>query len=476
MQLWSTGRAQEAFELLERAIREANAVDDRDTAIYLEVRLITFAQLRPSEALQRLEPYGDSDEPDFGTRLKQASEAWFGCFSGRSAASVRQLAEHAFSDDLIVAGLRDDDLVLGSAVLGLIRSEALELADRVVQGLLEDRRARGAATGVASSLYLSAQLAYLRGDLLGAEADARAAIDAFGAAGVVASVPIVAALLVQILVDRGQLEEAANLLASVAPEGVYDHWWFLPLLWSQARLRLAQARTRDGLDDLLEFGRRSDAYGMTSAATHRWGAVAAPLLFRFGDRDAARRLAARQLEEARTWGSPRAIGEAQIGAGLVSESVEILREAVTTLASSPARLEHTRAQVELGAALRRANARSEAREVLRHALDDAHRRGARLLAERAAQELRATGARPRSPLVSGVDALTASERRVAEMATQGLSNREIAEALFVTIRTIETHMRHVFQKLNANSRKELPPLLEPTTRTQDAKDVRAGSA
>ena len=274
--------------------------------------------------------------------------------------------------------------------------------------------------------------------------------------------PIVAALLVQVLVDRGELEEAGRRLASVAPQDVPDHWWFLPLLWSRAQLRLAAAQTREGLDDLLEFGRRSDAYGIVSAATHRWGALAAPLLFQLDARDEARRLAERQLDEARAWGTPRAVGEALIGVGLVSEErgrFVVLREAVRTLDASPARLEHTRALVELGAALRRANQRTEAREHLRRALDEAHRRGARRLADRAAHELRATGARPRSLVVSGLDALTASERRVAEMAAQGLSNREIAEALFVSIKTIETHMRHVFQKLDTTSRKELLPLV-----------------
>jgi DNA-binding CsgD family transcriptional regulator len=89
----------------------------------------------------------------------------------------------------------------------------------------------------------------------------------------------------------------------------------------------------------------------------------------------------------------------------------------------------------------------------------AHRRGALALAERAHTELVASGARPRRVLLSGVDALTPSERRVADMAAAGRTNREIAQALFVTARTVEGHLTHVFQKLGIESRAELPRAL-----------------
>ena len=96
------------------------------------------------------------------------------------------------------------------------------------------------------------------------------------------------------------------------------------------------------------------------------------------------------------------------------------------------------------------------RALLREALDVAHRAGAAPLAERAETELRATGARPRRAVLTGVEALTASERRVAELAADGLTNREIAQALFVTMRTVEGHLTSVFAKLDVRSRAELP--------------------
>ena len=125
------------------------------------------------------------------------------------------------------------------------------------------------------------------------------------------------------------------------------------------------------------------------------------------------------------------------------------------LADSPAQLEHTRVLVDLGAALRRANRRADAREPLRRALDLAERHGMRLLARRARDELHAAGARPRRAALTGPQALTAAEHRVARLAAEGHSNREIAEQLYVTQRTVETHLTHVFAKLDIHARAEL---------------------
>jgi DNA-binding CsgD family transcriptional regulator len=118
-------------------------------------------------------------------------------------------------------------------------------------------------------------------------------------------------------------------------------------------------------------------------------------------------------------------------------------------------LERARALADLGALLRRRNRRTEARALLREALDTAHRSGAGPLAEYARTELRATGARPRRVLLTGLESLTASERRVAEFASEGLTNREIAQTLFITARTVEGHLTSVFRKLRLDSRDQL---------------------
>jgi DNA-binding CsgD family transcriptional regulator len=109
--------------------------------------------------------------------------------------------------------------------------------------------------------------------------------------------------------------------------------------------------------------------------------------------------------------------------------------------------------------LRRRNRRRDARELLREGLDTANRAGARRLAEEAETELRATGARPRRAFLTGLESLTASERRIAELAGDGQTNREIAQSLFITTRTVEGHLTSVFRKLQVDSRSELRAVL-----------------
>jgi DNA-binding NarL/FixJ family response regulator len=122
-------------------------------------------------------------------------------------------------------------------------------------------------------------------------------------------------------------------------------------------------------------------------------------------------------------------------------------------------MEHARAMADLGAALRRAGHRAESREILRAALDLAHRCGALALTERARTELIAAGGRPRRLVLSGLDALTPSERRVAQLAAAGLANHDIAQHLFITTRTVEGHLTHAYQKLDITSREQLPAAL-----------------
>jgi DNA-binding CsgD family transcriptional regulator len=89
--------------------------------------------------------------------------------------------------------------------------------------------------------------------------------------------------------------------------------------------------------------------------------------------------------------------------------------------------------------------------------------GAGRLAQRAETELRATGARPRRVVLTGLESLTPSERRIAELASQDLTNREIAQLLFVTDRTVEGHLTSVFRKLRLDSRNELAAALATGT-------------
>jgi DNA-binding CsgD family transcriptional regulator len=195
---------------------------------------------------------------------------------------------------------------------------------------------------------------------------------------------------------------------------------------------------------------------------HSRSGVALALL-RLGDRAGARAAAAAELRDARAFGGLRALGIALRVAGLAEgdqAGMPLLEESVAVLRRSPALLQRAHSLTELGAALRRTGQRAAAREPLGEALELAARCGARPLAARAREELLATGARPRREWRSGVDALTPSEMRVARLAAEGRSNREIAQTLYVTLKTVEGHLARAYDKLDVAGRAELSQGLE----------------
>jgi DNA-binding CsgD family transcriptional regulator len=184
-----------------------------------------------------------------------------------------------------------------------------------------------------------------------------------------------------------------------------------------------------------------------------------------GDTATAAREAGQALAWARLWGTPGYVGQALTVAGLINggdDGLALLRDAVAHLERSPARLELARALVDLGAALRRRGERVAAREPLRRALDLAVSGGLIATAERAREELRVTGARVRRAESTGIGSLTPSERRIVDLAAGGASNPEIAQALFVAVKTVEMHLGNAYRKLGISSRKDLASLVAST--------------
>jgi DNA-binding NarL/FixJ family response regulator len=236
------------------------------------------------------------------------------------------------------------------------------------------------------------------------------------------------------------------------------------LLHSRGQLRLIAGDTQRALDDFDEFDRREAAWATINPwlNNHRHGATLARA--RLGRADEARERARAALQAAKRWGTHHAVGRALVALGTTSPADEAdahLSGAVAILAASPARLDHAAALVELGAVRRRSGARKAAETALREGLDLAARLGAGLLVERARGELVAMGRRPRRTAITGVDALTGSERRVADLAAAGMTNRDIAQSLFVTTRTVEIHLSAAYRKLGIDSRSRLGDALSP---------------
>ena len=228
-------------------------------------------------------------------------------------------------------------------------------------------------------------------------------------------------------------------------------------------MRHAQGDHRRALTDALDARRRmARGAGAVDINWDGWSRVAL-LHHTLGEPELARREADEFLALARRWDTPAAIGQALRTSGLVEggrRGLALLGDAVEHLERSPARLLLADASVEHGAALRRAGDRALAREPLRRGLDIAVASGAQPLAERARQELSATGVRVRRDAQTGVAALTPSERRVADHAASGATNPQIAQALFVTVKTVEMHLGNTYRKLDITSRHQLAEQLQ----------------
>jgi ATP/maltotriose-dependent transcriptional regulator MalT len=267
--------------------------------------------------------------------------------------------------------------------------------------------------------------------------------------------------LVEILVAQGELDEAERVLAAGELDGEIPDTFMLNFgLAARARLRLAQGRRAQAAADLEELGRREEGRRGLNPAFFPYRSLLALALA--DERPRALTLAREELELARAWGAAGAIGRSLRVLGVLTggpDGLALLERSRAELEGSPWALERAETLVDLGAALRRAGERRACRAPLEEGMEQAHVCGARALVTRAREELLATGARPRRVMRTGVDALTASERRVAEMAASGMSNRAIAQALFVTVRTVEVHLTHAYAKLDISARDELPRVL-----------------
>jgi DNA-binding CsgD family transcriptional regulator len=506
--LFELGLAESGIDVLAAAdhlVEALSLVDDpvRHGQVALQCGRALFYSIKNREAMDVLKEGAErlgAEKPDLREQL-QAELISSARLEPTLYPEVRELLDHVrayapdrIKTDVLLGLLAEDELFRG-----IDRERAFALAERPLQTsslegagsvalhyalsallhgghpnaipILDDVvaacRRRGALLDVAISLASRAWfVGSEQGDLLAAEADGREALSLAEQVGAPLIVMYAAACLADVLLERGQLDEAAAALARPeVGEQVPDsaHYGFALFLHARGTLRLEQRRPEAALADFLTQGRIADALDVHNPiASRRWRSSAAVALQVLGQHDQARELVVVELEQARRWGTPGPIGTGLRVLGLVrggAEGERLLREAVDVLAPSPARLEHAKALVGLGAALRRRKERSQARELLRRSVELAHSCGASGLVERANQELAATGARPRKVLLTGLESLTASERRVAQLAAEEMSNKEIAQALFVTVKTVEVHLSHVYRKLEIDSRRQLAAAL-----------------
>jgi DNA-binding CsgD family transcriptional regulator len=354
-------------------------------------------------------------------------------------------------------GFAVGSLTLAAATLQ-INADALDDAERAMDVLRSDAEELAVPYLIAVALRQQALIAYQRGDLARCELEVRGALEAGGEFANRLTTP----WLVMALAEQARFDEAEQLLASAGMLGHLPPSVLLTAaLGSRGCLRLAQGDAQRAVEDLADARDRCAAFFRQQIEPPWQPRLVEALVF--ADRGQEATAAAEAYAElAVGWGTPRALGHAARLRALVAprhRAIELLEEARTHFASSHARLELARALTELGAHRRAAGERRAARAILRDAHDAAHACRATALCERAQAELLLAGGRPRPPAGAGAGALTPAERRVAEIAAHGATNRDIARRLYLSPKTVEMHLHSAYRKLDLPGRDGLATAL-----------------
>lgn len=462
--LFYAGRAGEAASILRRAQERLKPGDPGRAR--LEVALLGASYMSASARREADSTIAALRDPGGAARnvldaTTLATLAMDELMYVRSAAKAMDFAHRALSAGLPLEPHRGEAWAT-VALAVLAATDELDASLRGLDEILARARERGAAVSVATALALRSFAGVRLGDLNVAEADAYAAIELAPALG---SEFVVLAVSAAVLTGLERDETPESLRRLIDRVGIRYDTDFSPstqLRYASGLLRAAAGNHEAAVEELCSCGLEPPALGGENPAVLAWRSAAALSLAELGRLDEARALAAEELRRAQSFGARRAIGvslRADALVGPAAERTNKLEAAVQVLAPSPARLEHARVLVDLGAAHRAARQRSAAKEPLLQGLALAARCGSRRLEARARAELAAIGVRPRTVERSGADSLTPSERRVAELAAGGQTNREIAQTLFVTEKTVEAHLGRAFRKLDVTSRRQLPDVL-----------------
>jgi DNA-binding CsgD family transcriptional regulator len=455
------GEPGEAIGILLTALSGLTEADDPLLAVRMEAELIGFARVSTSHRkllVDRLASFesgqarGQRLWPPYQDVLR-AHRAVEAALSGGTAATAGRLAREALAGHRLTPDLS----AVYVAAHGLLVSDDLASAERHLEHSLAAATNLGLQLPVAMMQGYLSKVALLRGDM--AETQARVAAGLDAAHGPHFALPLLYSSQIEVHIEQADLPGAeAALRESGAAEGpVPESSLYLWLLHARGRLHLARGEYQEALADFLECGRRHERWapGLLDLS---WRSRAAEALARLGDREQAAALVSVELGLAHSFGADRPLGIALTSAAALAngeEAVRLAQQAVAALGSSPAGLDLARAYEMLGTALAALGRRGPSRDALRRAMQLALERRATALAGRARERLAAGGGRPPRMWVTGVRSLTPAERRVAQLAARRLTNRQIAEMLYVTEKTVEAHLSRVYRKLQTSSRTQL---------------------
>jgi DNA-binding CsgD family transcriptional regulator len=418
---WWQGRLREALQLVRRAVELAEALGD-PRALLDALNLYVFGALiagelppdlpgRVEQLAHAARPLPAHEDPDLILSAVDLARGDAECAAGRLERLHRRAVEQGNELGLVWALSRgaEVELVRGSWMLAQrLANEALRTARRLANPFL-------LAQGLLAAALVDAHL----GNIEAAQAAAMELLDAAERGGVVPLVLEGRAVLGFVALSQGDAQaahaELGPLLERLGEVGVREPTW-ARMVWSE-------------LDALVELGQLDQAAALAEELEARGRALDRP----FALATAAR---ARGLVLAARGDLHGALAELE-GALVVHDRLGWPFERARTL-------------LALGVVRRRGKQKRPARQALEQALVLFDRLGARLWVAKTTAELARIGGRP--PRTGG---LTPTERRVAELAAQGRTNREVAGLLFLSAKTVAAHLTSAYAKLGVRSRTEL---------------------
>jgi DNA-binding CsgD family transcriptional regulator/Tfp pilus assembly protein PilF len=469
--LGATGRPKDAGAVLDGAV-DGLGPDEDDLRAELQATWVSISRtdtdMRREAAARIASVLGTSaGPPSLAQRKVLAHVAREKVFAGEPRDDAVRLARLAYAEGQLLADETSDGVTWVAALSALGWADHLDEFDQGFQEGLADARRRGSVMAFATCSHALMFSHYYTGRIADTIADAEQALPA-EQHGWREYSPAARSQLAWALLERGDLAAAEQAIAPLLAD---ESWRSFPgwgmVIDARGRIALARHHAESALADFLTAGELMDLAQLPNPAILPWASNAAIAAARLGDLDQARALVDRELAAATAFGAPRVTGITLRAAGVIESgdrSIDLLRESVAVLEESPATLERIRSLTDLGGALRRAGHPRDARDPLRQALHEAHMTGAVALEQRAREEIIVAGGRPRTPAMTGAQALTPSERRVAQMAATGLTNRQIAEDLFVTVKAVQWHLHNAYRKLDVHSRHQLIAALEETPR------------
>ena len=414
-------------------------------------------------AARRIESLTDSDDAATDPHRAQLlmARAWQGLCQGDPRSEVTRLADRALS--LVEPDQPSiDGYFYAAAAILFATLDDFGRAHRICDDCANEARSRGSRLAERSIELARAVTLLHQGRLVEAGNLARALLDGEDGAQALGAAEA-SAILASALHEQGMHDETEQIIQTALSSAPTDELRGLLLLEVSARVWLERGDLAQALRAITEAETLGNALGVANPALFAWQPTGARCYEAVGQSRRAHALAEDALEVAESFGMPRAIALALRTKAAIEgppAEIDLLKEALEVIEGSEAALERAKVLLCYGEALHRAGNDEVARSPLREGIGLADRLGATSISRRGLSTLRAAGGRPRRTRMAGPEALTPAERHVVDLAAAGATNREIAEALVITRKTVEWHLKKAFAKLEVRSRHQLRGVMD----------------